>query len=723
MVLLFVCLYWPLAAHAGVLGRPYANVGNRPFATTCKGPQSGYVVTLDTGGARTGAESRLAQADAEISARLQGLRPLVDFLRRRGGLREKPAFTETIWVASSEGKLVTAGTSPTVAQAQNELTFTFTGWSAGDQAFLQDWLAVAYPAAKALYGTPAFNLTVEVVCDPAITGFLGGVYVAGAHQMRLSPLTGNQQHDEFVATTLMLHAFRDSLMLYYDAWEKGMARAAAEIITMNLDPNFDLADDPFYLMSFYDLLNQDALGNPAFAALSEYQAMFPWRVGMSAAVWLKVWAEHPDFFQSFNAAYYPAASGDSALAGNVPALRAIAAGAAPLVEGKDFQEWFEQQWAMDTSVRLGRKLFAYQSPLQETLLLALDYYDTLPGGEEAGRGGTANLEYFDYTHTYSLFAQEGYQIAIPGSGADVGQGFLAPTFFNIGGPQRVAVEVDLDSFFRTYYFAYAVREPGGVRAPIYGYLEGDNSGSLTVEGLPGQTPQGLATNGAFSVSGTYPIAQPSAVTLTYTNSAGQQVKAQRNVTWGYYVAAVPAAGTRVGFQHLFLRGSNGVNLVSIPFYPAQAEPSAVFGLPPDRLLLAEYVQGAEGGGRYRLYPQVAELEPGRGYFLKLDADVTLSTLGVAVSRAQAFVIELPPGWNLIGDPFEQEVLVSDLRFAREGEGPISLAEAVDKGWVGPSVYQYTQAAGYSTVDRLQPWRGYWILVTVEGGVRMLVSAP
>jgi hypothetical protein len=213
------------------------------------------------------------------------------------------------------------------------------------------------------------------------------------------------------------------------------------------------------------------------------------------------------------------------------------------------------------------------------------------------------------------------------------------------------------------------------------------------------------------------------VTLTYTNSAGQQVKAQRNVTWGYYVAAVPAAGTRVGFQHLFLRGSNGVNLVSIPFYPAQAEPSAVFGLPPDRLLLAEYVQGAEGGGRYRLYPQVAELEPGRGYFLKLDADVTLSTLGVAVSRAQAFVIELPPGWNLIGDPFEQEVLVSDLRFAREGEGPISLAEAVDKGWVGPSVYQYTQAAGYSTVDRLQPWRGYWILVTVEGGVRMLVSAP
>ena len=717
-------LCWGGAAQAQVLSRPYRNTRNVAFATVSSGPQSGYVVGVDARAGRAAVDSLLASAGKEIASRLETLRPVVEFLRQRGGLRSAPGFVETVWI-SAGGRLVgpTSG-SARLRQVQNELTFTFTGWDSADQTFLSDRLTQAYPLATALYGAPAFSLTVEVVRDPGISGLLGGVYVPGAHQMRLAPLTGNAQQDEFVAVQLMLHAFRDAVMLHYDAWEKGMVRAAAQLVVKEMDPVFDPLYEPFYLLPLYDLLNQGALGNPVFAPPSEYQAMFPWRVGMAAGVWLKVWVEHPNFFRDFNAAYYAAVDpGDPALAGDVPALRQIAAAAAPLVEGRNFQEWFEQQWVMDTSVRLGRKLFIYQLPLQESLLLVLDYYDTLSGGDEAGRGGTANLEYFDYTHTYSLFAQEGYQVVIPGSGSDVGQGFLAPTFYNIGGPQRVAAEIGLDAFFRTQYFAYQVREWQAARTPLYGYLGGDNTGTLNVQGLDGGELQGAVSNGALAVSGGYPISGPCAVSLTYTNSFGQQVQARRNLGWGYYVAAVPAAGMRVGYEHLFLRGSNGVNLFSLPFYPDQPEPSAVFGLPPERLLLADYVQQAEGGGRYRLYPQVARLEPGRGYFLKLDADVTVSALGVAVPRTQSFLIELQPGWNLIGDPYPQEVSVSWLRFEREGETPISFADAVSRGWIGPSVYQYTQAAGYSTVDRLQPWRGYWILVTVEGGVRMLVAPP
>jgi len=712
-----------LPAQSATLSQPFRNLTNQPFATVSGGPQCGYVVEVGREPTPATLRAHLAKAASEASSRLRSLRPLLDFLRTKADYRSDPSLTEVIWL-TSDARLLPSASSAAASRAGGDLVFTFSGWSPAEQAFLSATLTQAYSLAKDLYGPPAFALTIEVVRDPSITSPLGGLYVPATDQILMRPLSGNAQQDEFVAVQLMLHAFRDSLILYYDAWEKGMVRAAAQIITRQLDPAFHPLYEPFYLMPLYDLLNQPALGNPTFAAGSDYQAMLPWRVGMAAAVWLKVFAEYPTFFRDFNAAYYTAADPTNpVLAGDVPRLRAIAAACAPLVEGRGFQEWLEQQWVMDTSVTLGPKLFIYPLPLQEILLLVLDYYDTLAAGNESPRAGVANLAYYDYTHTYSLFAQEGYQILIPGTGDDAGQGFLAPTFYNVGGPQRLSVEISLDAFFRVLHFPYGVRASDGQRAPLYGFVQGDNGGELSVTGLPGSTAAARVVHGAIYQEGIYPISAPCRAILAYTNSVGQLFEFRRNLGWGYYVAALQGGGQRQQYHRILTPGPSGVVAFSLPFSPQNPEPSTVLGLPPDRILLADYRQSVEGGGAYRLYPEVAALQPGRGYLLKTDSEVTISAAGTAVSTAQPFVIELSPGWNLIGNPHEEPVQVSALRFARGSQGPLSFAQAVSLGWLGQSVFEYSAEAGPSAADRLEPWRAYWVVVKIEGGVRMLVTAP
>ena len=69
--------------------------------------------------------------------------------------------------------------------AANELTFTFDSpyypWSPAELTDLQAQLGSYYPTAKAFYGSPAFNITVNVLKNPTLS--LPGVYFASVNAM------------------------------------------------------------------------------------------------------------------------------------------------------------------------------------------------------------------------------------------------------------------------------------------------------------------------------------------------------------------------------------------------------------------------------------------------------------------------------------------------------------------------------------------------------------
>src|SRR5262249_28719738 len=122
--------------------------------------------------------------------------------------------------------------------------------------------------------------------------------------------------------------------------------------------------------SRYDLLNQPPLGNDRFFPASKVSNPIPTgslagmlypRLQMSGTAWLKVLTEVPTFFSSFNNAYYAALVGNPNLKNDVPGLKAIAASVAPNVEGLTFADWYQRQYALDTSVSVGDKLYAWST--------------------------------------------------------------------------------------------------------------------------------------------------------------------------------------------------------------------------------------------------------------------------------------------------------------------------------------------------------------------------
>jgi len=432
-------------------GAAFRNTSNAPFASRCNGPQGAIVVARQKGTVGTASSAKLRALKAQHNAtKLKrasaSYRRLVkNHLKPTGGQVRFPRMM----VETFDGKLVqpnlsrVAQTKAAIGAEANNLTFEYQGFSDSDKAALQTYLATAYPKAKLVYGPPAFNMTVKIIQDDAVESVQGGIYDATTNEIHLPPLSGNFPEDTYILLLLVLHAFHDDAALYYDAWEDGMAGAAAYAIQMmpGVSPGYDIIDPgPFYCLSVYEPENQPELGNSTFYPASGATNMLVWRVAMARAAWQKCWIENSTFFADFNRAYYAAYTG--ALPGDIPSLKELAAGVLPTVEGTAFSAWYQQQYALDTSVRAGKKLYTWNIPLSDAVALITETYDTLADGDEIPFGGQARTIYWDYTKENQLYAEEGNLIDIPPGGSTPGEGFLLPTFFNVGRAQRITVQVD-----------------------------------------------------------------------------------------------------------------------------------------------------------------------------------------------------------------------------------------------------------------------------------------
>ncbi len=714
----------------------FRNIDNTPFATRTNGPQG--AVLIDEGATspltplRAGEGNEIglsAIATQSVAAQhsvysLQRAEHTMHLLQHLG-LKSPDAqvrFPRTVYhlqngqlVLPDLVRLQQAGGQ--IGDPTNQITFQFSGFPDTDKQALQAYLQSAVPKARLIYGPPAFDITVTVVQDDTLQTIQGGFYDTAANEIHIPPLSGNFPEDTFVLIMLVLNAFHDDIAFFYDAWEQGFTGAAATVVqtTPGVSPAYNPVDPgPFYCLSVYECENQPALGNNTFYPDSGFAGMLVWRIAMVRAVWFKCYIEDPQFFANFNQLYYQ--SYFDGLPGDIPGLKDIAAQVLPTVEGMTFYEWYQRQYVLDTSIHTGSKLYTWNIPLEQSVALIAEHYITDANGNEAPRGGQARTIYWNYDFTLSLYAEEGNIIDIAASGDGAGEGYLIPTFFNIGGPQLVTVQADLNGLRSMYPYPYGVRgfDPG--ENDFYGGLMGGPVGSISVTG--GATDDIDANRAVWGVSLTGGRLSPTQLQVTVTNPQSQTNTRTVNVGWDSYVMFIDGGG-QAQVQHTF---PAGVSLMSLPVQPTNPSAAEVLGVAPQDFLLARWDPALPPNGVYHIWPDIEPFAPGRGFWVRLFGERQISIDGILPPQDKNFEVPLELGWNMIGGPRRYSVDLADLQVQVGTDDAINFSDAFSQGYLQPGVFGYSEATGYELVDTLVPFAGYWLRCLTPGGARLIFPA-
>lgn len=790
----------------------YHNIQNQPFRTVGDGPQSAIIVDVadpnDEPGVRRAVDARVR---AMMQARRTVLEREVQFLRRHYLLRadQKIPVVDTVLIRS-HGRLVTADPKKTTRAAGGNITYVAN--PAGNFAFDAPTAAAfdsitnsfLYPALKNRIGAPFWNGTVTILNkddNPTqVSGILGVVVVINGSSVSIDLPQFRAAQDTYLGLIqAMAQTFHGTSTLGYDAWEVGMARAAAVVVAHDLNGQFPNIQggtiDPaasFYYTPLYDVLNQPALGNNTFLpptksaqTLSGFGGMLVPRLQTSSTAWLKCFIENPGFLANFNSAYFDAVTADATVRSDVNRLRGLASQAVGgTVEGQPFDTWFQQQYVFDTSVAPGQKNYVYAQPTPPDATHPEDgagvielAYQTTATGDEIDSSGTSYPIFYDNT-----FAN---RLTLSGGDAPVlianGEGTTAPYFTNIGSPPTMRITMDFPFMGTSQRIFFPANEATtGTAANLtfndfYGVVVGSDTGTLTAtftggDGSPVTTP---IVQGAFGIVGGAhaPTDNFTRATLSYQPATGQPIVFHRNVyqridnvgntglsnVSSVFVLNVP--GPSVVLTHVFNGGVNIPQLISLPIQPFNPDMAGVFGTPPASTLVAEWVQSAAPpaavpNDHYVRYPNLPPYQPGYGLWTGFPSALNgganqngVSITGVPTDNQPRINVQLQYGWNLIGTPFNANVsLLSDgttgnnggvtISYGPQGNDAVLLTDAVlTNKWVGAGVFGFdpkalsyvdiTQATptGGFTSNVLEPWKGYWILVTVPEGVTLTYVNP
>jgi hypothetical protein len=731
---------------------PYRNVVNSRFNTVSNGPLSTIVV--DVPNAADAAAVTRAVADRVNASRrghTAGLLRELEVLRRtfkwKGELN--PGIPEIVSVRQN-GRLVIPEMKKTRGPG-DELQFEFPltaaagdgGWTAAQRAELQTIRDIMYPTLKTIYGNPSWTGTVQVVnADNTTAGISdpnaiwGGVYDVANQRIHFAQYN-SAQSKVLNLTQMMAIAFHGPAAISYDAWERGMARAATvEAVRVAqgalagpFGNNAINAADPLWqAMDRYEWLNQPALGNDRFfpvskqngvANTSTFPLMLVPRLIMAGSAWLKVLAESPSFFVNFNNAYYTAFAANPGVRNSIPQLKQIAAAAVPggQVEGLPFNAWYERQYVLDTSVSPGPKLFAEVLPLRPDTAAEDDFavgvilryyqttFDNSGNSDERNLNGTAYPIYWDYTFQNRLFLAAQYERV------DIreGIGTVAPTFFNtIGGDAaqqgRMRVAMDFPVNQENVRVYVAPRSMGKALPPVsyfWGTVVGADTGTMRVQTDTGVDATYDVRQGAFGGTiDAQALSRPTRATLTFTPTGnGTPITRRVNIGYAYtgpaanrlqeYVATFYAGEEVASLTHTFPAGPA---MVSFPIRPLKPKAAEAFLNPANdqplfndtNLLLAQWRQNLNraDGDNYLRYPNLGPLEPGEGYWTKFDTPTSIKITGRSTALEQEISVGLLHGWNQIGSPYTEGVNINTLRFQYLADNvPVDLAAAIAKGYI------------------------------------------
>jgi hypothetical protein len=183
---------------------------------------------------------------------------------------------------------------------------------------------------------------------------------------------------------------------------------------------------------------------------------------------------------------------------------------------------------------------------------------------------------------------------------------------------------------------------------------------------------------------------------------------------------IPVKVTVTPPQLPFERGP-GLFMVSLPI-SVDRQWHEILGIPEDQMKLAIYLPQEN---RYLLYnelaPEQRKPKPGVGVWIKLSNSVQTTVTGVPPKASEPFVINLYPGWQIIGVPWQ--VKWANLK-VRKGNEELPISQAAERGWVYEILWTWDDQVGdYQMVwagvsglgfeEMLRPLMGYWILALEE----------
>jgi hypothetical protein len=123
------------------------------------------------------------------------------------------------------------------------------------------------------------------------------------------------------------------------------------------------------------------------------------------------------------------------------------------------------------------------------------------------------------------------------------------------------------------------------------------------------------------------------------------------------------------------------------------------------------------GNAYHQPPDAAtQIQPGRGYWVVSLNNASINLTGDTVDSSGDFVITVPTGWYMIGNPFNFTVDVAELRVSDGGGDEVKVIDGIK---TLPNLYYY-ENDGYVTVTQMLPNGAYWIKNTSGADITLKI---
>lgn len=228
------------------------------------------------------------------------------------------------------------------------------------------------------------------------------------------------------------------------------------------------------------------------------------------------------------------------------------------------------------------------------------------------------------------------------------------------------------------------------------------------------------------------VPQSQATTYKYNESTTSIATGSLSVSSNFSVSLPPYSMTVISMPtlpalHVFTgkpnNGSAYWQMISAPetYQNAQGTdlPEAQY-LSPSTVDLAIY-QPATGEYAFTPSTPADTIRAGAGYWVNLNADATIYNVGIQPSTDKPVYISLQTGWNMIGDPFDDAIPLSQVQFETRG-ATRSYSTAKSENLTS-ALYTYPAGAtAYQTeTNALQPFAGYWIWA--KQASTLIVPAP
>jgi uncharacterized repeat protein (TIGR03803 family) len=202
-----------------------------------------------------------------------------------------------------------------------------------------------------------------------------------------------------------------------------------------------------------------------------------------------------------------------------------------------------------------------------------------------------------------------------------------------------------------------------------------------------------STNASSSTPTWYQYSKPLSVTGTETITAKADLAGSTE--------SLPTSATYTITQSL----AAGLQLFSLPYTYAGIDVDTIFGYSGVKLAVWNPLTAV-----YSVTPTAPanQIVAGQGYWGRFPQAVNVTIAGTPAPTNTPFIIQLEPGWNMIGDPFAATIAISSLKF-NDGTETYAQASSGTSPLIDPTFYSYgAGATSYSTASSLQADQGYWV---------------